>query len=308
MLHEYAVEPHAIGSDWHTFRYLIEKFGFDRGRLISRFPKRWFREVYSASSGFTDMQRKYMEEMLAQAKKYKVVHSGRPYDPGLGGWLDNALAQQGVDPFHAIIAEVKPVGQGVVLEAAKIDEREPLLAAPHTWEVARVGAVLANAIGPMLKSARTVLLVDPYFDIREPRYQETLQACLEIVQSSNAGGARCEIHYRDHDTRPPPEMVEREARRWLAGIIPDGMSITLFAWTEKARGEDFHARYLLTDVGGISVEAGFSAEGDHQKVLLGLLALDLVQAKTASFERGSTVYDLVGPVLEIAADGRTKRL
>ena len=45
MLQEYAVEPAAIGSDWQTFRYLIEKFGFDQGRLISQFPKHWFREV-----------------------------------------------------------------------------------------------------------------------------------------------------------------------------------------------------------------------------------------------------------------------
>lgn len=39
MLHEYAVEPQAIGSSWERFRYVIEKFGFDRGRLISQFPK-----------------------------------------------------------------------------------------------------------------------------------------------------------------------------------------------------------------------------------------------------------------------------
>jgi hypothetical protein len=37
MFFEYAVEPHAIGSNWQNFRYLIEKFGFDRGRLISQF-------------------------------------------------------------------------------------------------------------------------------------------------------------------------------------------------------------------------------------------------------------------------------
>ena len=41
MLFEYAVEPQAIGSNWQNFRYLIEKFGFDRGRLISQFPKAW---------------------------------------------------------------------------------------------------------------------------------------------------------------------------------------------------------------------------------------------------------------------------
>jgi hypothetical protein len=47
MLYEYAVEPRAIGSNWETFRYVIEKFGFDKGRLISDFPhSKWCDEVY----------------------------------------------------------------------------------------------------------------------------------------------------------------------------------------------------------------------------------------------------------------------
>ena len=78
MLREYAVEPQAIGTDWGTFRYLIEKFGFDRGRLISEFPRKWLREVYRASTGFTDIQRTYLVEVLAQAKKNKIVRFDRP--------------------------------------------------------------------------------------------------------------------------------------------------------------------------------------------------------------------------------------
>jgi hypothetical protein len=38
---------------------------------------------------------------------------------------------------------------------------------------------------------------------------------------------------------------------------------TLIAWSERAGGADFHVRYLLTDVGGMNVEAGFSAVGAH---------------------------------------------
>ena len=307
MLHEYAVEPQAIGSTWETFRYLIEKFGFDRGRLISLFPNRWFREVYRASEGFSDMQRKRMEVALTQAKTQKVINLGRPYDPDLGGWLDNALVQHAVAPFHAIIAETNPAGEDAVLIAAEVDEHEPLMDSPTTWKVARVGSVLASAMGPMLKSARTVLFVDRYFEIRDPRYQETLRACLEVVHSSNAERARCEIHYCDHHTRPAAAMIEREAHRWLGGVIPNGMSIALYAWRERAGGEDFHARCLLTDVGGINVEAGFSAEGDHQNVQLALLASNFAQAKLREIERGSTVYELVEPVLEIAADGTVRR-
>ena len=307
MLYEYAVEPQAIGSDWQTFRYLVEKFGFDRGRLISQFPKRWFREVYRASEGLPDMQRKRMGEALTRAKKYKVVRFGRPYDPDLGGWLDNALAQHAVVPFHAIIAETKPDGQDVVLIAADVDELDPLMVSPHTWQVARVGSVLANAMGPMLRSARTLLFVDRFFEISDRRYQETLKACLEVVHSSNAKKVCCEIHYCDHDSRPSPDIIARDAYRWLGGVIPDGMSIALYVWREKDGGEDFHARYLLTDVGGINVEAGFSALGDHQNVQLALLPSDFVQAKLENFERGSTVYHLVEPVLEIQADGTVKR-
>ena len=51
-----------------------------------------------------------------------------------------------------------------------------------------------------------------------------------------------------------------------AGFLPVGTSITLHAWQERTGGEDFHARDLLTDVGGINVEAGFSAEHGGENV------------------------------------------
>ncbi len=308
MLLEYAVEPRAIGSSWQNFRYLIEKFGFDRGRLISQFPKAWFREVYEASAELKPVERARLEESLRRAKQTKVIRNGRAYDPTLGTWFDNALAQHAAAPFHAIIAETKPAGQDIVLAAADVDESDPLMVSSHTWQVSRIGTVLADAMGPMLTSAKTILFVDRFFDIREARYLETLKACLEVVHASGANGVRCEVHYCDHDSRPPAAVIERDAHRWLQGVIPDGMTIVLYAWQENAGGEDFHARYLLTDVGGINVEAGFSAEGAHQNVQLGLLATDFSQEKLNALDRASSVYSLVEPVLEISADGTVRRV
>jgi hypothetical protein len=60
-----------------AFRYLIEKFGFDKGRLISEFPRRWFLEVYNATAGFRDVQKKRVEVALNQARKNKVVRCHR---------------------------------------------------------------------------------------------------------------------------------------------------------------------------------------------------------------------------------------
>lgn len=308
MLFEYAVEPLAIGSSWQNFRYLIEKFGFDRGRLISRFPKKWEREVYAAAVQMKPIERARLEIALTKAKQTKLLRSGRSYDPAIGNWLQNAFAQHAASPFHAIIAKQNPTAIPGVVTVDDADEHHSLMISAHTWEVERVGTTLAVAMRPILTSAKTVLFVDRFFDISRAPYRETLKACLDVIDASGSDRVRCEIHFCDHDTRPPPEFVEREAHKWIRGVLPVGMSIVLFRWKERTGGADFHARYLLTDVGGMNVEAGFSAEGAHQTVQLGLLPLDLARSRLHALERTSTVYDLVGPVLEIRSDGSVCRI
>jgi hypothetical protein len=307
MLYEYAVEPAAIGSSWQNFRYLFEKFGFDRGRLISRFPGKWEREVYAAATTMKPVERARLEVALREGKQTKFIRSGRPYDPALGTWLQNAVAQHAAAPFHAIIAEQNPAAAASVVTVDEVDELHPLMVSAHTWEVERVGATLAAAMRPLLACAKTILFVDRFFDLSRVQYQETLKACLDEVANAGGVGVCCEIHFCDHDSRPPPDFVEREAHKWVHGVLPVGMSVSLFSWKERQGGEDFHARNLLTDVGGMSVDAGFSAEGDHQKVQLGLLTADLVRSKLDALARPSTVYDLVGPVLRIDANGTVTR-
>jgi hypothetical protein len=124
-----------IGSSWRNFCYLIEKFGFDRGRLICQFPRAWFREVYAASVGMKPVERKRLEEGLSRAKQSKVIRSGRPYDPALGDWLQNAVAQHAVAPFHAIIAEENPAALADVLVVDDADEAHPLMVCAHTGTV-----------------------------------------------------------------------------------------------------------------------------------------------------------------------------
>ncbi|RTL92693.1 hypothetical protein EJV44_17270 [Ancylobacter aquaticus] len=307
MLFEYAVEPQAIGSSWQNFRYLIEKFGFDRGRLIAQFPKGWTKLVHDASAGMKNVERLRLVEALNQAKKSKLIRSGRPYDPAIGTWLDNATAQQAAAPFHAIIALENPTARNDVLLVDDADEAHPLMACAHAWEVQRTGGALASAMAPMLRAARTVLFVDPFFDIRRPHYCETLKASLDLIAAAGGAPPRCEIHFRDHDARPPAELIERNAHRWLKDVLPGGFSVSLFAWKQKVGGEDLHARDLFTDVGALNVEAGFEALGAHQSVRLSLLSDALAAQGLAKFARTGTAYDLVQPILKINADGSVER-
>ena len=86
------------------------------------------------------------------------------------------------------------------------------------------------------------------------------------------------------------------------------MTVALNARRERTGGEDFHARDLLTDVGGISVEAGFSAERGGENVRLTLLSPNVWERTLGALERPSAVYDLVEPIIEVSAEGNVRRL
>jgi hypothetical protein len=307
MLFEYAVEPQAIGSSWQTFRYVIEKFGFDRGRLISEFPKRWLREVYDASLGLPPIERKRIVEALNQARKNKLIRRHRPYDRDAGDWLRNALTEHRREPFRAIIAAENPDSDPAVLFVNELDESNPLMDAPHNCAIRRDARLLADAMKELLRFGSRILFIDPFFDPYNQRYKNTLRACLDIVHTENPS-AVCKIHYRYHENKPANGDLERDAAALFCGIIPDGLEVTIFCWQEKAGGVDFHARYLLTEKGGIGVDAGFSAEGGHQTTDMYLMSFDLSQEKVGAFTRGAPDYDLVEPVIRVAADGSVEHV
>jgi hypothetical protein len=307
MFYEYAVEPRAIGSSWQTFRYVIEKFGFDRGRLISEFPGNWFRLVYEQIEPLPPVEKKRVVEALSLAKRNKTVKSGRPYDPDAGDWLRNALAQDALLPFHAVIASENPEAHDSVILVAELDEQQPLMIAPQDSVIRRDAPTLVNAMRLLLQSANTVVLVDPYYDPYNTRYQNTIRECLRIVVGANPRTI-CEIHYRDRDNCPSTDAIARDARIKFGTVIPEGMTIKLYKWREKVGGEDFHARYLLTNRGGIRVDAGFSAEGEHQTTDVSLMSFELSQQKRTALGRDAGVYELVEPVLQIARNGNVEHV
>ena len=307
MLYEYAVEPRAIAADWQTCRYLSEKFGFDRGRLLALYPKKWLMLAIDAADELPDVEKKTVVEKLVRLKRDCSIRSSRKYDPELPDWLANAVVQQEVDPFHAIIAAANPGGQDFVLYANGLDETHPLFAVPHSCQVQRDGVSLATAMKLLLTTARSVLFVDAYYDPFNTKHQNTLRACLDLVQAANPA-AVCEVHHLDRHNCPSADAIERAASAKFQNVIPVGMTVTIYRWRQKAGGEDFHARYLLSDRGGITIDTGFSAEGGQQTTDMALMAVDLWQSRMGAFARDADVFELVQPVLQIASDGDVKRV
>ena len=171
----------------------------------------------------------------------------------------------------------------------------------------RTGEEIAKILAPLLWSAKTVLFIDPYFDISNSRNRETLKRCLETFATNGPQGLRCEVHFGDMNGMPDTTSIEQNAAIWLGGVIPDGMSVIFYTWRKKENGEDFHDRFLLTEKGGVKLGAGFIANGNHQTVNISLLDINFCECERANFKIDATIYDLSEPVIEVFSDGRVVR-
>lgn len=248
------------------------------------------------------MEKKRVIEKLRELKLRASVKSGREYDPSQG-WLENAIEQHNLHPFHAIIAAQTNENKSVV-SVDELDENQPLLKCRRDYKVIRTGDQIARALTPLLLHTRTVLFVDPYFDVSKAGIRETLKCCLNTFATNGSEGLRCEVHFGSMNGMPDTPSIERNVSIWLDGVIPDGMSVVFHTWMRKENGEDFHDRYLLTERGGVKLGAGFIAQGNHQTVNMSLLDVNFCENEQANFKRNTTVYDLVEPVIEVFFDGR----
>lgn len=173
--------------------------------------------------------------------------------------------------------------------------------------IPRDASSIAAALSGMFQYGSYVLFVDPFFDPFKQKYSTTLRECLRIAKAKNPT-AEYEIHHRYHESKPSQAEIEEEASKQFRGVIPEGMTLKIYCWRQKSGGAHFHAPYLLTDRGGISVDAGFSAEGDHQCTDMHLMDLEFCQERIKAFARAADVYELVGPVLWISADGQVQQI
>lgn len=308
MLREYAVEPEAIGSDWRTFKDLIDRFGSDKGRLISRFPSKWEKKVIQAAKAadIPDVRMSSIVERL-RAEKHKLADFCRDYDHALD-WISNAMREHRDRPFQAMICVSDACGCGEVLTPDDCSDAEPLMSTAVSQDVMRVSADIAAPLIMLAAAAREIDLIDPYFDLRGTNgdYLGPLEALLAGLAAIPVYPKTIRIHFRTHASRPPSQFLVQDSATRTAGLIPRGLTIELCEWEQIQGGEDLHDRFFLTDVGGATIGAGFAAAGGAETATVSLLEYAHVQQLRSRFTAGSTIYNQVGSTVRLHADGRAE--
>ena len=274
LLREFALQPSLL-NNWADFRFYYDNFGIHRGRLISRFPKRWKRMVYeSIPNTIGDIERKKIEDRLATIDE-KMIKMNREYDNSQN-WLENAERSHTVLPFHAIIASENPNDNQSVLVTDEIDNQTELWCCSTEFAIHRQPQDLSSIVRRLFQLSNEILFVDPYFGPEVSRYRTTLQYFLESAYQTGNNFARIEYHLAARSTTT---FFNQECNTRLPQIIPSGLTIVFKRWRQRPGGERLHARYVLTDKGGFRFEGGLDAGNSSETVDVSILQPSLYQKR-----------------------------
>ncbi len=287
MIYEYAIDP-SILSTWQIFKQFIEGIGSHHGRLLALLPDDWDKLVMDACSNEQSVKQASIFDKLQEIRDKSVIKryctSGRNYDESKG-WLDNAELEHGRRPFRAIIAPSNPDSNPCILTADEATDDKPPWKVSRCVRIPSEAATLADCLALFLELSTELVFVDPYFDPEKDRFSQPLEFYLAKAVSDSAKQlTRIEYHVSDKLSK---NKFESNCKTYAPKLIPRKHEVLFVQWKRRDPGEKFHARYILSDIGGICFDPGLDV--NDEKSLGGISKLELVDGEI--YKKLWDIYD-----------------
>lgn len=306
MFYQYAVDPRCF-AEWDNFRLLRGQFGWKQGRLISKFPKKWKKIVHDYiqqnerdGKKMTFIQKQRVTDELA---KKIFINSGCNFEANQCDWLNNAINCS--TAFRAILAKDNPSNHTNVLVASELTPDDDLWKNEFTDIVLSTPDDLCKCVELLLKESEKVLFVDPYFfrrdnDKENMRWIITLKKFLEVENKNKTVDLQYHIEISDGEFIKEPDKRKGDFETQcdkIKKILSKGRIITIFRWKKKEHiGDKFHARYILTDLGGVWFDVGLDKGKSGETTNVARLEGKVWNNRLNSFKEGSQVYDFVDKI------------
>jgi hypothetical protein len=297
---EYAIDPAAL-SNWQSARYFLDAVGPWKGRLLAEYPKKWKRLVYQGLRCGDVEKLSVIERLKELDDRVFVQRAGALQYDGTKTWLDNAMAEHGREPFRALVAS-ETRGRNFVLDAAQLDERNPLWRVEHGRLVPRSPEAMTQALGLLLRVSSHVAVVDPYFRADQVWKTAPLAAFSQLLQGRSA---TLQVHFAEEHVSCKFGM--EQAERVLPSLLPEGVVVSLHCWKEKGGGKRFHNRFILTDVGGVQFGDGIEQGGPVQEDRVSILDEPSRRTLWEDFVGTSPAFESVGAVRDFEGQSRRPR-
>ncbi|HHP5492806.1 hypothetical protein [Aeromonas veronii] len=263
MIHEYALDPELLkawAEDDRDYREFFREYGLGTPRLSSSFPrqkKSKYRSFYLERSP-ADTQslpaQRYVEMVnyLAEA----LVHRDG-FECTSADWCDNVQAEDARLPFHGVLA-ARQLPSPRSLTPATMYSEGSLWNHPHQRLVARTYESCSPVLRDILRLAKDkILFVDPYgWNQRAIEFVGRLinDALNGRVHSAMPELILCYKPKREGGS-PGAAYVKAQIQKRIVRQLP-GLQLQVNELENKDGHDVFHNRYLLTELGGVSLGHG----------------------------------------------------
>lgn len=294
LLHEFAIDPESIPS-WNKwkFKYFFEQCGLHHGRLISDFAKDgWFTHALKQleegvneinETDFSAIHALIEQAILNQSNSPKVAKGCRDcssYDSEKT-WIENAFIENDSEEekaFHTIISDKQVDKQpDNFLVAEEIQENtkrwKKLWEIPREIRIPRKADEMAKCVSLLFRLTESdcVLLVDPNFrpsfnyQINDytsipKRFVEALKAFVWEAKLWDKKEIQYHVCLKNRTEEDALDDLKPLYKRDLQNIVPPALKLNIIFWKKRYRGKSFHARYVLTKVGGFRFDHGLDID------------------------------------------------
>ena len=295
MIHAFAVEPE-VAARWgrrDEFRFIHDKFGLGTPRVLLELPEftDWKNAVYSAASELelTPQDWKRLEEVFRIFSEHRCRRASATYVSELS-WLENAEHEHARRDFRAIVAGENPRGNSAVILREDLGlPKAKLWACVNGATAARTPEDMASELSAMLLNCRELHLIDPHFGPENARHRRMLEALIKVLSSNGISPDVIRVH---SSKKAELAFFEAEATR-MAARLPAGISVEFRRWGERTGGEKLHNRYVLTDLGGVSLGVGLDAGATGQTDDILLLPRAQFEHRWDQYVSNNGAFDLI---------------
>lgn len=257
MNENYALDPDAP-ADVRELKLLLDQFGLQTGRFLSRYPDDWSALLLQRMEGASQMERARAIDILARRRGY-LVPTSAPYQRSTG-WANNAaVAAERHRAFGSVIGRS---GNGfgwpsVVQVLYEDDHALPVGAGAH---LPMQAAQYVECVRPLFLASAEVFLVDTYFTLRtrsgEPDRQrwQVLVAFLKLAEEVGTCEVLRLILARDRidETEGSESRLEDDI-----GTALEQSGTKRIEVLYEIRHDVGHGRYIFSLHGGLQFDQGF---------------------------------------------------
>lgn len=244
LVHEFAIDPEAIEC-WRDLKDLDGTTEWKQGRLISDFPSDWALSVFNRLRTNT-VEDSRIEHFLKLLRS-RCVRFGRPKAITDDSWFSACLKEHAKSPFRAIISRSKKNQPDFVLDISKLDSQTPYWKVETSAAIPRNAEKIAEVFSKLLKYSPSLYLIDPFFDPTKPKFCRPFQAiCRAAFNEKLTQPKNVSYHLK---SQRDVNVFQSDCVRELPFLIPKGIHVTFYLWSERLGGQSFHDRFICFKYG-----------------------------------------------------------